>query len=41
MPIASETRLDAGAQIPVLEPLRAVNHALLDLLDGFDVARET
>ena len=29
------TRLDATAPVPVLEPLRAVNRALLELLDGF------
>jgi len=30
------TRLDANARIPVLEPLRAVIRAFLELLDGFD-----
>jgi uncharacterized protein (TIGR03083 family) len=38
------TRLDATAPVPVLEPLRAVNAALLELLDGFsaeDWARPT
>jgi len=29
-------RLDSTIQIPVLEPLRVVNAALLELLDGFD-----
>lgn len=29
------TRLDATAPVPVLEPLRAVSSALLELLDGF------
>jgi uncharacterized protein (TIGR03083 family) len=29
-------RLDSTIQIPVLEPLRTVNQALLELLDGFD-----
>ena len=28
--------LDSSIQIPVLEPLRTVNQALLELLDGFD-----
>jgi hypothetical protein len=30
------TRLDVSVQIAVLDPLRAVNRALLELIDGFD-----
>jgi hypothetical protein len=36
MLLAAATRLDANVQIAVLEPLRTVNQALLELLDGFD-----
>jgi uncharacterized protein (TIGR03083 family) len=35
MTIALQTCLDASVRIAVLEPLRAVNAALLELLDGF------
>ncbi|HEY2809664.1 MAG TPA: maleylpyruvate isomerase family mycothiol-dependent enzyme [Steroidobacteraceae bacterium] len=35
MVIAAQTRLDASVRIAVFEPLRAVNTALLSLLDGF------
>src|ERR1700722_1537357 len=37
MIIAAQTRLDVNVRIAVLEPLQAVNAALLELLDGFHV----
>jgi hypothetical protein len=36
MSVVPGTRLDSSVPIAVLEPLRRVNAALLDLLDGFD-----
>jgi hypothetical protein len=36
MTVAVGTQLDASAQIAVLNPLRAVNQALLELIDGLD-----
>jgi uncharacterized protein (TIGR03083 family) len=36
MTAAASTRLDTGVQIAVLNPLRAVNQALLELIDGLD-----
>jgi hypothetical protein len=38
MPTTFGFRLDATAQIAVFEPLRRVNAALLELLDGFDAS---